>query len=134
MDRIDILGPELGNTPILAKAAFEVASGGGQRKGAGAGKVMKKRFFLDGIGIKKRFFLDGIGIERTGLGINQGVILPSAVLLVAACPPFSVGYFTFFRADTAFDFQLVQFFIKHNLREILFITLFRSRTEKGQAK
>ena len=66
----DLLGPDLGDLPVLAELAVDVAARRGERKGV---RSRAGRW-------KKGFFSIGIDVERAGLAVDQRVIGSAVVL------------------------------------------------------
>ena len=63
--RRQILGVALGDLPVLAILAVQVAPDGGQRKALGAGKEVEKWLFLDGIHMNRAGAAVGDGLQLT---------------------------------------------------------------------
>ena len=103
-DGLDLFGPALGNFPILAETAAEVAAGRGQGIGLAAGMVMEQRFFFD-----------RVDMHGARLAVNQGIINAVTVFTHAAAAPFQVGHLAFMGAEPALDFFFGQFFVIHGL-------------------
>jgi hypothetical protein len=73
-----LVGPRLGDLPILAELAVEVAARRGQGEGATGGEEVEERFFLH------RIHVDGAGVA-----IDERIIAAVHVLTNAAVSPFT---------------------------------------------
>jgi hypothetical protein len=102
----DLFGTELANLPILAKAALDIATGGGNGKRFCTGSIMKERLFLD-----------GIVVQRTGVGVDQGIVRPAPILPHPAGPPFPIGHLAFARAKQAPNPLVTRIFNVHRFVE-----------------
>ena len=74
--RLDLLGPGLGDLPVLAEAAGETAP----RRGHGVGQGPRQKMV-------ERLFLDGVHVGRGDAGIDQALERPVAVFPDAAPSP-----------------------------------------------
>ncbi len=94
---ISLLGPGLGNFPVLAEFAVQVTAGGGDGIGAGAGE-----------NVKERLLFDGIDMHGGGVAIGQGDIFAALVFPDAAFPPVAVHDFALPGAEIATDIAVGQ--------------------------
>jgi len=83
-----IVRPGLGNLPVLAELAAEVAAGGGQRKGKGARQNMVEGFLLD-----------GVDMHGTGISVDQGIVATVIVLPHAAGTTLAFFHLTMVRTE-----------------------------------
>jgi hypothetical protein len=73
-----LVGPRLGDFPVLAELTVEIAARRGQGEGA-AGRE----------DVKERFFLHRIHVDGAGVAIDERVIAAVHVLTHAAVSPFT---------------------------------------------
>jgi len=94
---LHLVGLRLGDLPVLAVQAAEVAAGGGQREGFAAGRKMIERFLLD-----------RVDVHGAGVAVGQAVERAVHVDLGAAHAAVSGGQHTVVGADQADNLLLVQ--------------------------
>ena len=94
---IGLLGPGLGNFPVLAELAVQVTAGGGDGIGAGAGED-----------VKERFFFNGIDMHGGGVAVGQGDIFAAPVFPDAAFAPVAVHDLALPGAEIAADVAVGQ--------------------------
>jgi hypothetical protein len=94
---IDVLWRGLGDLPVLAELALEIASGGGQGIGGGTREDMEKRFLLNRVWMKS-----------TGIPVDQAEIFSVPVFPHPANPSFTPGNTASMRAELTLDFSSTQ--------------------------
>ena len=92
VDRFDLFGPGLGDLPVLAEFAVDVAA----RRRQGQGRRARQD-------VEERLLLDGIDVEAADLAVDQRVIGPADVLADAAIAPLLVAEPAEAGAEPAFD-------------------------------
>ena len=109
---LDLLRSRLGDLPVLAVLAVEVAA----RCGNGERRASRQE-------VEQGLLLDGVQVQRCGLAVAQRIVRPPTVLLVPAVPPLPVAYDALLRADTAAYLLAAQPVVVHRLPEGLRLPL-----------
>jgi hypothetical protein len=92
---VHLLGSDLGDLPVLAEPAIDVAARCGQREGVCAGEK-----------VEEGLFLDRVDVDRAGFAVNKGVICAVYVFPDATIPPFLISEFALARAEDALDLSV----------------------------
>ena len=97
----DLLGTRLGDVPVLAEFAVDVAAGGGQRERERPGQVMEEGLLLD-----------GIDVRRAHARMHQRVVGSSAILPHSAIAAFAISHRAFARTQLALDLPILKFLVE----------------------
>jgi hypothetical protein len=73
-----VVGPRLGDLPVLTELAVEITSGRREGEGAAGGKD-----------VKERLLLDGVDVDGARVAINERVIEAIYIFTNAAVSPFA---------------------------------------------
>ena len=98
--QVEVVGlfrPGLGDFPILAELAVQVAAGGGDGKRLAPGQD-----------VEEGFFFNGVQVDGAGVAVHQAVIFALPVLPDAAFPPVSGQNLAVPGAELALHQALVQ--------------------------
>jgi hypothetical protein len=97
---LNLLRPNLGDLPILAELAVNVAAGRGNGKGVCPGQE-----------VEERLFFDGVDVHRAGFAVDKAIIGTTTILPDAAVAPFLISEFAEAGTEKAFNFSVRMFFI-----------------------
>src|ERR1017187_702102 len=121
----NLLRPRLGNVPVLAELAVDIAARCGKREGYRSWGIMKQRLRLD-----------GIDVRCTYARMHQRVVGSCAILAHTAVAAFTIAHYTFAWTQLAFDLFVLELLIELRfdceLRIILILRASRKRRRGGR--
>jgi len=97
----NLLWARLGDLPVLAEFAIDVAPGRAQREGSRSRKIVEERLLFDGVDMRG-------GNPR----VDERVVCSAAILAHAAVAALHVSHGAFARTQLALDLAIIEFLIE----------------------